>query len=80
MGLVKTMEGVGVRFSFEGKSIRLGDKVINEEREWKPMWQKAKTCLQKAVQSRRITNYKTKEQQSPEQVFTRKKKKNVSTS
>ena len=33
---VKMMEEVGVRLCFEGKSIRLGDKVIDEEREWKP--------------------------------------------
>ena len=33
---VKMMEEVGVRLRFEGKSIRLGDKVIDEEREWKP--------------------------------------------
>ena len=58
------MEQVGVRLCFEGKSIRLGDEVIDEEREWKPMWRKVKTCLQKAMESRRIENYKTKEQQS----------------
>ena len=61
---VKMMEEVGVRLHFEGKSIRLGDEVIDEEREWKPIWQKVKTCLQKAMESRRIENYKTKEQQS----------------
>ena len=52
---VKTMEEVGVR---------LGDGVIDEEREWKPTWRKLKTFLQKAVESRRTENYKTKEQQS----------------
>ena len=61
---LKMMEQVGVRLCFEGKSIRLGDEVIDEEREWKPMWRKVKTCLQKAMESRRIENYKTKEQQS----------------
>ena len=61
---VKTIKDVGVRLHFEGKSIRLGDKVIDEEREWKPTWQKVNTCLQKAMESRRIKNYKTKEQQS----------------
>ena len=30
---VKTIEEVGVRLSFEWKSIRLGDEVIDEERE-----------------------------------------------
>ena len=58
------MEKVGVRLRFEGKSIRLRDKVIDEKREWKPAWQKVKTCLQKAMESRRIENYKIKEQQS----------------
>ena len=58
--LVKTMEEVGVRFRFEGKSIRLGNEVIDEEKEWKPTWRTVKTCLQKAMESRRIKNYKTK--------------------
>ena len=49
---MKMMEQVGVRFCFEGKSIRLGDEVIDEEREWEPMWRKVKTCLQKAMESR----------------------------
>ena len=43
--LVKMMEEVGVRLRFEGKSIRLDDEVIDEEREWEPMWLKVKTCL-----------------------------------
>ena len=30
---VKTMEEVGVRLHFEGKSIRLDNEVINEERQ-----------------------------------------------
>ena len=34
---VKTVEEGGVRLRFEGKSIRLGDEVIDEEREWKPI-------------------------------------------
>ena len=62
--LVKTVEEVGVRLLFEGKSIRLGDEVIDPEREWKPTWRKVKTCLQKAIESRRTENYKKKEQQS----------------
>ena len=61
---VKTMEETGVRLSFKGKSIRLADEVFDEEREWKPMWWKVKTCLQKAMESRRIEKYKIKEQQS----------------
>ena len=32
MESVKTMEEVGVRLCFEGKLIRLGDEVIDEER------------------------------------------------
>ena len=62
--LVKMMEEVGVRLRFEEKSIRLGNEVIDEEREWKPTWQKVKTCLSKAMESKRIKNYKTKEQQN----------------
>ena len=58
------MEEVEVRLHFEEKSIRLGNEVINAEKEWKPTWQKVKTCLQKAVESRRIENYKKKEQRS----------------
>ena len=58
------MEEVGVRLRFEGKSIRLGDEVIDEERKWKPTWQIVKSCLQKAMESSRIENYKTKEQES----------------
>ena len=42
---VKTMEEVGVRLRFEGESIRLGDEMIHEEREWKPTWREVKTCL-----------------------------------
>ena len=42
---VKMMEEVGVRLRFEGKSIRLDDEVIDEEKEWEPMWLKVKTCL-----------------------------------
>ena len=61
---VKTMEETGVRLSFEGKLIRLADEVIDEEREWKLTWWKVKTCLQKAMESRRIEKYKIKEQQS----------------
>ena len=33
---VKMMGDVGVRLRFEGKSMRLGNEVIAEEREWKP--------------------------------------------
>ena len=64
MELVKTMEEVGARLRSEKKLKKLGHEVIDEEREWKPTWQKVKTCLQKAMESRRIENYKTKEQQS----------------
>ena len=38
--------------------------MTDEEREWKPTWWKVKTCLQKAMESRRIENYITKAQQS----------------
>ena len=61
---VKMMEEVRVGLRFDGKLIRLGDEVIGGEREWKPTWWKVKTCLQKAMESRRIENYKTKKQQS----------------
>ena len=46
---VKTMEEVGMRLRFEGKSKRLGDEVIDEEREWKTTRRKVKTCFQKAM-------------------------------
>ena len=36
MESIKTMEEVGVRLRFKGRSIRLDDEVIDEEREWKP--------------------------------------------
>ena len=55
------MEEVGVRLRFEGKLIRLGNEVIDEQSEWKPTWQTVKTCWQKAMESRRIENFKTKE-------------------
>ena len=64
MKSLKMMEEVEVRLHFEEKSIRLGNEVINAEKEWKPTWQKVKTCLQKAMESRRIENYKKKEQRS----------------
>ena len=57
---VKTMEETGVRLSFEEKLIRLADEVIDEEREWKPTWWKVKTCLQKAMESRRIDKIQDK--------------------
>ena len=38
MESIKTMEEVGVRLQFKGRSIRLDDEVIDEEREWKPAW------------------------------------------
>ena len=53
-----------MRLRFEGKSITLGDEVMDEEREWKLTWQIMKTCLQKAMESRRIENFKTNEQQN----------------
>ena len=60
---MKMMEDVGVRLCLERKSRRLGDEVIDEERDWKT-WRKVKTCLLKAMESRRTKNYRTKEQQS----------------
>ena len=50
------LEEVRVGLCFEGKLIRLGDEVIGGEREWKPTWWKVETCLQKAMESRRIEN------------------------
>ena len=47
MESIKTIEEVGVRLRFKGKSIRLDDEVIDEEREWKSAWGKVKTSLQK---------------------------------
>ena len=64
MKSIKMMEEVGVRLRFKGRSIRLDDVVIGEEREWKPAWHKVKTSLQKAMEAKRIEIYTTKEQQS----------------
>ena len=64
MESIKTMEEVGVRLRFKGRSIRLDNEVIDEEREWKPAWHKIKTSLQKATEAKRIEIYRTKEQQS----------------
>ena len=64
MESIKTMEEVGVRFRFKGRSIRLDDEVIDEEREWKPAWRKVKTSLQKATEAKSIEIYGVKEQQS----------------
>ena len=50
------LEEVRVGLCFEEKLIRLGDEVIGGERKWKPTWWKVKTCLQKAMESRRIEN------------------------
>ena len=64
MDSIKAMEEVGVRLRFKGKSIRLDEEVIDEEREWKPAWHKVKTSLQKATAAKRIEINLTKEQQS----------------
>ena len=64
MESINTMAEVGVRLSFEQRSIRLEDEVIDEEREWKPTWRKVKQSLQKATEAKRIAKYRTKEQQS----------------
>ena len=58
MKSLKMMKEVEVRLHFEGKSIRLGNVVIDAEKEWKQTWQKVETCLPKAMESRRIENYK----------------------
>ena len=54
MKSLKMMKEVEVRLHFEGKSIRLGNEVIDAEKEWKPTWQKVETCLQKAMESRKL--------------------------
>ena len=64
MESITTMEEVGVRLRFKGRSIRMDDEVIDEESEWKSTWRKVKNSLQKATESKRIENYNTKEQQS----------------
>ena len=64
MESIMTMEEVGIRLQFEGQSIRIDDEKIDEEREWKATWRKVKSTLHKATESKRIENYKTKEQQS----------------
>ena len=64
MESIKTMEEVGVRLRFKGRSIRLDDEVIDEAREWKPAWRKVKTSLQKATKAKRIEIFRMKEQRS----------------
>ena len=61
---VKTIEEVGVRLHFEEKSKRLGNEVIDGEREWKPTLRKVKTCLKKVLESKGIENYNAKKQES----------------
>ena len=69
---VKTMEEVRVRLRFEGKPIRLGSEVIDEEREWKRTWWKVKTCLQKAIGSTRTDKLQDKRRERPILLRTRK--------
>ena len=64
MESIKTIGEVGVRWRFKGRSIRLDDKVTDEERDWKPAWRKVTTSLPKATEAKRIEIYRTKEQQS----------------
>ena len=40
---VRTMEEVGVRMRFEGNSVQLDDKFIEDD--WKPIWKKVKSKL-----------------------------------
>ena len=51
--------------SFEGKSIRLGDEVNDEERKRKPLWWRVKTCLQKAMESRGIKKIQRQKKAKP---------------
>ena len=53
-----------MRLRFKGRTIRLDDEVIDEEREWKPAWRKVKTSQQKATEAKRIEIYRMKEEQS----------------
>ena len=58
---VATMAQLGADIQFEDNAVKLGGQRINAE--WKPMWKKVLESFKKGTRSKRIENYKNKEQQ-----------------
>ena len=58
----KWLEQLGADIQFEDNAVELGDEQIDAE--WKPTWKKVKESFKKGTRSKRIKNYKNKEQQS----------------
>ena len=53
---------LGADIQFEDNAVKLGGERIDAE--WKPTWKKVKESFKKGTRSKRIENYKNKEQQS----------------
>ena len=58
---VATMAQLGADIQFEDNAVKLGGQRINAE--WKPMWKKVLESFKEGTRSKRIENYKNKEQQ-----------------
>ena len=59
---VATMAQLGADIQFEDNAVKLGGERIDAE--WKPTWKKVEESFKKGTRSKRIENYKNKEQQS----------------
>ena len=59
---VVTMAQLGADIQFEDNAVKPGGRRIDVE--WKPIWKKVKENFKKGTRSKRIENYKNKEQQS----------------
>ena len=59
---VAMMAQLGADIQFEDNAVKLGGERIDAE--WKPTWKKIKESFKKGTRSKRIENYKNKEQQS----------------
>ena len=59
---VAMMAQLGADIQFEDNAVKLGGKRIDAE--WKPTWKKVKESFKKGTRSKRIENYKNKDQQS----------------
>ena len=53
-----TMAQLGADIQFEGNAVKLGGEQIDAE--WKPTWKKVKESFKKGTRSKRIENYKKK--------------------
>ena len=60
--VVAMMAQLGADIQFEDNAVKLGGEQIDTE--WKPTWKKVKESFKKGTRSKRIENYKNKEQQS----------------